>query len=379
MRNLSEKLARIAMEQPRAARPAPTGCYDVTHRFPLEGELPALHRLSAAALQAIDARLSLPSLDIRRVLFLDTETTGLSGGVGTVSFLVGLGWIEKDAFVLRQLVMRDYAEEPFLLHALLELFPRFDLLVTYNGKTFDVPLLRSRLVLHRLPQETVPEAHLDLLHPARALYKLRLTRCPLSVLESRVLDIHREGDLPGAEVPARYFEFLKTREFTLLEDVLRHNSQDIRTLGLLLLRLAQAYTAPQQLAFAQDVLSVGRVLERRGDRLMARRCFHLASRGETGFRARQLLAGSHRRDKEYLEAEQVYLEMLTRGEGGLLPYIELAKLLEHRRRDYPRALAYARAALKLAEGERQSAEIPALQHRMARLERKIQSKTERGD
>lgn len=371
MRNLGEKLAALSSQQPKAAKPAPTCCYERTGRFPLEGELESLHTLPLESVLAVDPRLPLASFDIRRVLFLDTETTGLSGGVGTVPFLVGAGWVEDDAFVLRQWVMRDYAEEPFLLHALLALFPRFDLLVTYNGKTFDLPLLHSRLVLHRLPDEQVPGAHLDLLHPARALYKLRLTRCPLSVLEQHVLGIRREGDLPGSEVPARYFEFLKTREFALLDDVLRHNAQDIRTLGLLLLRLCQAYTAPEQLSFAQDVLSVGRVLERRGDRPEARRCFRIAARGATGAHARQLLAGSHWRDAEFAEAEQIYLEMLTQGEGGLLPYVELAKLLEHRRRDYARALAYTRAAIRVAAERGAPESIPGLEWRKARLLRKM--------
>lgn len=378
MRNLGEKLAAISSQQPKAARPASTGCYEETHRFPLEGELASLKMLPLEAVLSVDPRLPLDSFDIRRVLFLDTETTGLSGGVGTVPFLVGAGWVEDNAFVLRQWVMRDYGEEPFLLHALLALLPRFDLLVTYNGKTFDLPLLLSRLVLHRLPDESVSMAHLDLLHPARALYKLRLARCPLSVLEQRVLDIRREDDLPGAEVPARYFEFLKTREFALLTDVLRHNAQDIRTLGLLLLRLCQAYTAPEQLSFSQDVLSVGRVLERRGHRAEARLCFRVAAQGETGARARQMLAGSHRRDAEFAEAEQIYLEMLSQGEGGLLPYVELAKLLEHRRRDHARALAYTRAALRVAARDGFSEAMPALERREARLLRKIQ-KTENNE
>lgn len=373
MRNLAEKLAAISSQQPKAARPAPTGCYVDTQRFPLDGALAALHTLPLDAVLAVDPRLPLDAFDIRRVLFLDTETTGLSGGVGTVPFLVGAGWVEEETFVLRQWVMRDYAEEPFLLSELLALLPRFDLLVTYNGKTFDLPLLLSRLVLHRMPGQVVmPEAHLDLLHPARALYKLRLTRCPLSVLEQRVLGIHREDDLPGSEVPARYFEFLKTREFVLLEDVLRHNAQDIRTLGLLLLRLCEAYTAPEQLSFDQDVLSVGRVLERRGNRPEARQCFRIASRGETGTRARQLLAGSHRRDAEFAEAERIYLEMLTRGEGDLLPYVELAKLLEHRQRAYTRALAYTQTALRVAAERGALASIPELERRKARLLRKIQ-------
>ena len=152
--------------------------------------------------------------------FLDTETTGLAGGTGTYAFLVGVGSIEASGFRLRQFFMRDYGEEASLLSRLDEYLAPFDVLITYNGKAYDQPLLetRFRMVRARHPFERME--HLDLLFGARRLWKLRLESCRLVDLENRILGVERQGDLPGEMIPYIYFDFLRTQQAFRLVPIL---------------------------------------------------------------------------------------------------------------------------------------------------------------
>ena len=145
-----------------------------------------------------------------RLVYLDTETTGLAGGTGTCAFLIGIGTVEGTQFVVRQFFLRDYPEEKAVLRALAEILDSFDGLVTYNGKTFDVPLLETRYALARLKSPFGRLLHLDALHPSRRLWRLRLESCKLTDLESAVLGIEREGDVAGSEIPGIYFDYLRT-------------------------------------------------------------------------------------------------------------------------------------------------------------------------
>ena len=263
MRGLRERLNAISKEPRAPAQPVSRDCFVRDTRVPL-CELGGIERTTIAQVRRVEPTFSGYGWDVRRLLFLDTETTGLSGGAGTLAFLIGVGYIEGDELVIRQLLMRDYPEEPILLSHVAEMMPRFDAYVTFNGKSFDLPLVHSRMTMHRMREAYRELPHLDLLHPARRIWKLRLGRCSLSSLEADVLGQGRQDDLPGAEVPQRYFEYLKTRDFELLEDVLHHNMLDIRSLAVLLARLCQAMDVPEQQAFSQDVFSAGRALERFG-------------------------------------------------------------------------------------------------------------------
>lgn len=315
-----------------------------------------------------------PGFDVRRTLFLDTETTGLRGA-GTVAFLVGLGWLDGDDFVVRQLLMRDYPEEVSLLEETAAVLERLDSIVTFNGKSFDVPLLRDRFVMARLRDRWREQPHLDLLHAARRTWKLRLGTCTLGNLEAAELGIHREGDLPGAEVPERFFAFLKTGDASLLDDVLRHNAQDIQTLYVLLGRLAGIYGAPEAQTSMLDVLSVGRALERAGEGERARRCFQVASVSTLSGQARLHLARSYRRERDYAQAAAAYRGMISQGEADVEVYKALAILLERYLQDIPGALAVTEQALwRFAGGgflHRASPEaLAALEKRRIRLRRR---------
>lgn len=313
--------------------------------------------------------------DIRRVLFIDTETTGLRGA-GTVAFLVGLGWVEGDSFIIRQLLMRDYPQEPSMLEELSAYLNRFSTLVSFNGKSFDLPLLRDRFVMARMRDRWREREHLDLLHVARRTWRLRLGACNLGALEIAELGVRRSGDLPGAEVPERYFQYLKTGDMALLDDVLRHNRQDIHSLALLLMRLAEVYDAPYAQESMLDVLSAGRALERFGEGALARRCFQVASVSALSRQARLHLARSYRREHSYEEAAQAYHGMIARGEADAQAYTALAILLERHLRRPGEALAVTEQALFRLSGAQwtdNNEAIHALMKRRKRLKGKIQA------
>ena len=300
---------------------------------------------------------------VERCLFLDTETTGLSGGAGTVAFLVGAAYVQEKQLVTEQFILRDYSDEPEMLLRLGELLARFDTAVTFNGKTFDMPLLEARYTLCRLREHWRALDQLDLLHPARRVWKLRLQSCRLANLEERVLGVRRENDLPGSEAPERFFRYLQSGDFSLLEDVIAHNLQDVVTLAVLLVKLANLFDEPLAARDSRDLYSLGRALEKQGD----------AQAAELYALSRDVPQGSYRlymlyrRAGEWERARAVLEAMVRKNQMGYLPHIELAKIYEHRERNYRRAIFYTKIALAMCEGR----EREAIERRLARLERKL--------
>ncbi|MEN6359502.1 MAG: ribonuclease H-like domain-containing protein, partial [Smithella sp.] len=159
-------------------------------------------------------------------LFLDTETTGLAGGTGTMAFLIGLGWFEEGHFQIRQILARDFGEEKAALTYLKEIASRKKFLVTFNGKAFDVNLLTTRFIMNRMQSDLAGLPHLDLLHPSRRILGHRLENCRLATLEEEILGVRREGDIPGWEIPQRYFDWLRRRDPRLLAGIFEHNRLD---------------------------------------------------------------------------------------------------------------------------------------------------------
>ena len=188
--------------------------------------------------------------DAGPLLFLDLETTGLAGGAGTYPFLVGCGWFDGAAFRVRQFFLSGFTAEPALLAAVEALAARFSGLVTYNGRSFDVPLLENRFALHRMEGRVTALPHVDLLHPARRLWRSEsaespsgqeasVSGCRLTELEHTLLGHERLGDVPGFEIPSRYFHFVRTGDARPLEAVLEHNRLDLLSLALVTARAAQ--------------------------------------------------------------------------------------------------------------------------------------------
>ena len=382
--NLRDKLRAVGGTggTPRPAGEASTDCRHFAVYRPAE-EFPGAYDLSAETLRMMSDRELPEDLDPRRILYLDTETTGL-GGSGTVAFLVGMGFLGDNGFEVHQFLMRDYPEEPFLLKHVAAGLGKFDVLCTFNGTTFDVPLLESRLLMNRMDRSCLDLPHLDLLHMCRRLWKLRLGRCNLGRLEEVILGKPRVDDLPGSEVPQRYFTYLKTKRMELLEDILKHNAQDIASLCVLLNHMADLYRHPEKIRFSEDVYSMGRALEKLERTEDARRCYRLARRGRMGDLAGSALAVSYRRTGEREEAVRIWKEMVRERRGGIEPYVELAKYEEHIRRNYTAALAWTeQAMIRLSEPSlRNDGTVQQLQnelqYRYQRLKRRIKEKEQHG-
>ena len=380
--NLMDKLRAVGgssgakrQETPEAERTRDCRHFSVSR--PAE-EFPGAWELTGETLSLMSGREMPEALDPRRILYLDTETTGL-GGSGTVAFLVGMGWLTDGGFEVHQFLMRDYPEEPYLLKHVAAGLERFDVLCTFNGTTFDVPLLESRFLMNRMDRECLDMPHVDLLHMSRRLWKLRLGRCNLGHLEEVILGQPREDDLPGSLVPQRYFDYLKTKQESMLQDVLNHNAQDIVSLCVLLNHMAELYLHPEKVQFSEDVYSMGRALERFRQTERARTCYRLASRGTMRAAASAALAASWRRAGNREEAARIWREMATEGRGGIAPMIELAKYEEHVRKDLQAALFWTEKAIaKISEpglsGESAVQEAKnELQYRHQRIRRKMQA------
>lgn len=376
---LRAKLNMMRSSAPAAQTPRGGGLICHVSREPLD---PAVFDLPSTGLRRIG--WCGPRFDIRRCLFLDTETTGLSGGAGTVAFLVGVGWVEGGDLVIEQLMLREYADEPELIDRLATRMADYDSVCTFNGRNFDMPLLETRFTMNRMRDRWKALENLDLLYPSRRAWKLRLGSCRLCNLEAEILGMPREDDLPGSEVPARFFQFMKTGDEALLDDIVRHNRQDIATLTRLLARLCALNDRPDLITDQRDQFSMGRSLERQGELKPAREMYRASARprpaGTLAALSGERIAGSanwrlyalSRRSGDWAGAEDVLLQMLRRRQMPGAVCVELAKLYEHRRKDYTRALDYALQSAGYTDGE------PAeqLEKRVARIRRKMTRHTE---
>ena len=306
-------------------------------------------------------------LDPKRLLSLDTETTGLFGAA-VQAFLVGLGYFREDGFHVRQLLMRNLGAEEELLNTLVKLFPSFDTVVTFNGKSFDIPLLETRMVFHRIRPE-IPETHIDLIHPARRIYKLRLESCRLSNLEARVFGAERVDDLDGSLIPGRYFHFIQIGDDTLLADILEHNRQDIVSMPLLVCAMCRALSGPSQEQADADLFSIGRYYMRQKDSEAAADYFSTVPEGLWALPAqwhRSLLL----KKTDPAAAAACWEEILARTPDYCPAMIELSKYHEHATRDLDAAYRYCLAALETNMGKYKYAK--ELASRRARLEKKLE-------
>ncbi len=314
---------------------------------------------------------AVPASSPERWAFLDTETTGLATGSGTYAFLVGVGRITPEGFRIRQFFMRDFAEEASLLHALDEHLAGFDVLVTYNGKTYDQPLLEARYVMTRRRPPFARLAHMDLLFGARRLWKLRLESCRLIELEHQVLGVEREGDLPGEMIPYVYFEYLRNRQAARLVPIFHHNAVDILTLACLAAIVPLAFRSPEDapLHHGADWVGLARWLlkaERRQEALaLLRRAVERGLSDDLLFRTLWEIALMEKRLGREAAAIAAFTELAsTRSPQRVAALQELAKHYEHRERNFALALEFTRAALEVEDSD-------VLRRRAERLKRRI--------
>lgn len=299
---------------------------------------------------------AIPSAHPTRWAFLDTETTGLAGGTGTYAFLVGIGSIDTQGFRVRQFFMRDFGEEASLLSALAGYLARFDVLITYNGKTYDQPLLETRFRMARTKPPFGAMEHLDLLFGARRLWKLRLESCRLVDLENQILGVERQGDLPGEMIPYYYFEYLRTKQGFQLAPIFHHNAMDILSLACLTAIVPFAFRAPDkaQVRHGADLVGLARWLrqaERQDEALdLLRRAVELGLPDHLLFRTLWDIALGERKLGREAAALAGFTELTaSRNPYRLQAYAELAKYYEHRERNYQMALEMTRTALALED------------------------------
>jgi uncharacterized protein YprB with RNaseH-like and TPR domain len=302
-----------------------------------------------------------------RWAFLDTETTGLAGGTGTYAFLIGVGSIDAEGFRLRQFFMRDYGEEASLLARLSEYLSRFDVLITYNGKAYDQPLLETRFRMSRARHPFGRLEHLDLLFGARRLWKLRLESCRLVDLENQILGVERQGDLPGEMIPYYYFDYLRSRQAFRLVPIFHHNAIDILSLACLTAIVPLAFRAPEAVAFRHgaDLIGLARWLlaaARHEEALrLLRRAVNLGLPDPLLFKTLWDAAVLEKRLGQFEAARAAFAELAAcRNPFRARAYEELAKHYEHRERDYAAALEMTRDALALDD-------TPGMRRRHERL------------
>jgi uncharacterized protein YprB with RNaseH-like and TPR domain len=346
--------------------------YPLTHHHGAPVGALTTHATGSLATLTGDARLA--PLDPTRAVILDTETTGLAGGTGTYTFLVGLGIVEGDAFVVRQFFLRQLSEERALLSALAEHLTGSGGLVTYNGRTFDWPLLTTRFTLARLRSSLPDLPHWDVLPMARRLWKGRLGSCSLGALEATLLGQPRHDDTPGWLIPQLYFDYLRDGDARRLAGVFAHNERDILALAALAGRACRALSDPfdGSVADGQDFAALARHAAACGRSARAmdlyRHALTLALPADEREVVQRHLSLLLKQARRWDEAAVMWQTML---DGPLFdsffPALELAKYYEHIQRDYGRAAVLVERLLAVADLRGSAAERAPLMHRLSRL------------
>ena len=323
-----------------------------------------------------------PSVRDGRLLFLDLETTGLAGGAGTYAFLVGCGWFEGATFRTRQFFLSNYTAERALLGGVAVDAAAASGVITYNGKSFDLPLIETRFALQRMTTPFAGLPHVDMLHPARRLWRRddhlgEATGCRLTMLEETLCGHRREGDVPGFEIPSRYFHFVRTGDPRPLEAVLEHNRLDLLALALVTARASRLLgEGAAGVRTAREAVGLGRLYERAGLMVQAAECYERAGDvpGDVMALAEALRAYALllRRGRRYDAAADAWSRLLELPQCPPIMAREASEALavhhEHRARDLEQARRFAVQSLQFEISEGRQA---AIRHRLARIDRKI--------
>jgi len=347
----------------------------------------SLELLSRGRDETISKRTRTALADPSKWLFLDTETTGLAGGTGTYAFLIGLAWWDAGALQVEQFFMRDFGEEHAILHEVAAHLAERPVLVTFNGKSFDWPLLENRFTMTRSIAVPKLAAHLDLLHPARALWKLRLGSVRLVELERQVLDArtlgwHREEDVLAALIPQHYFDYLRGGPAEPLAAVVRHNQMDLRGLAALVGKIDALLTSGVgDEVHSLDLFGLSRYLQRRGNSQRAHfactQAIDLGLPKEYDRQARRELALSAKRRGEHEQAAKLWHELAADESLGIYACVQLAIYYERRAKRLETALEFARLALAKVRRFRTNFLDRTASARNLRLEQTILSRVAR--
>jgi uncharacterized protein YprB with RNaseH-like and TPR domain len=354
-------------------------CFVLDRVYPLQychgvDRLESLLQQHPAYAAPFCAEPRLESLDFRDFLFVDTETTGLAGA-GTIAFMVGVAFFDRDAFVTRQYFLRDHGDEPAMLYLFDELLAHRQALITFNGRSFDLPLLDGRFVLNRMDSDLRDRPHIDLLLPARRLWRLRLESCALGSLERSLLGLQRsQEDVPGWMIPTLYNQYLLTGDGREIARVFYHNRIDLLSMVTLAARIVRQVAAPDPADHPIDLLALGRWLADLGRLAEAEQLLRLAAVPELPTPLYQqalihlgnLLKKAGRRD----EALTVWQQLACTSFDDVTAHVELAKHYEWYGGDLTSAWLWTEQALALLDGTNPSLQVE-LEHRLRRLEKKL--------
>jgi len=336
------------------------------------------------ALAKLSHDVAFEGLSLDSALFLDLETTGLAGGTGTLPFLVGMGYYRDGRFNVAQYFLSEMGDEGRMVRELGQFFREMDFksVVTYNGKAFDMPLLETRFALQRerFPLAGLP--HLDFLFSARHLWKHRYESCRLSHLAREIVRADRDEDIPGAEIPIRYFQYIRSGDFSLIEPILYHNQEDILSLlGVVIegaLLFDRGRRPSQDEADAMDLVGIGRLCESAGDLERSIELFEKALggdlSGEVSVQVRTKLSRHFKKNRAWDKA--VPLWQGAAGGDAFSSCRELAMYYEHREKNYEEAIRAAEEGLALAMGVSPQYEQD-FRKRLERLKHKVRRRQEK--
>ncbi len=337
-----------------------------------------------ASLEVLSKWIGDPNLtrfDPQSISFIDTETSGLAGGTGTYAFLIGIGTFTESGFNLSQFFMRDPFEEPAQLAAVLVALTNTEVLVTYNGKSFDIPLLNTRFITNGEPPPLITQSHIDLLHLARRLWRDRLPSRTLGSIEENILGLQRtEEDIPGWMVPTIYFDYIKTGDARPMKNVLYHNAMDIISLASLLNHISEILDDPYGGLVGEgiDLVSIAKIYEDLGEMDAAAECFAqgLEFNLPMDIRKQAVFRWSimEKRRSNYDKSMQLWQRAAEDEE--IYAYEELAKVYEHKFKEYSQAIHWTELAISILDSPNfsqfdRSLWIPKFEYRLKRLRRKV--------
>jgi uncharacterized protein len=354
----------------------------VKKRYPLSyihggislGKLLETSRDNISLLMAKDNDYS----DISNALFIDTETTGLSGGAGTVAFLIGTGFFDNDMFVVKQFFMRDYDEENALLTAFNELLSGYSMIVTFNGKAFDWNLILSRFIFNRIKPSINEPVNIDLLYPARRIWKNKLENCRLINLEEKILGEFRDDDIPGELIPSMYFNYIENRDTVEIKKIFHHNRLDILSMVSLLKKLCSMIERPfEKTDGNHELLGAGRIFEFNEEYDISIECLEKCLHSKNGYirqTATRRLSYMYKKKQDYQKAVKHWKGMISQNRNlSMFPVIELAKYYEHKEKNPGKALDIVKGAVRtgLLMENRNKTYFYDIKKRIARLEKKL--------
>ena len=338
-----------------------------------------------AALEIIAAWAKEPelaNLDLEQFVFIDTETTGLAGGTGTYTFMIGAGRFEGDEFRLAQFFLRDPAEESAQLAAFEQFIAPCEAIVSFNGKSFDMPLLNNRFIINGWPPPLKGAGHIDLLHLARRLWRARLPSRALGDLEVKILGATRsQQDVPGWMVADLYFDYLHTGDARPLLGVFYHNEIDVISMAALLNHMSMLLADPLNgdVRYGLDLIAIGKLYADLGYLDKATEIYqhgltHDDIHQEAYWKALEQLSFLHKKRGDVNEAIKLWDQAAE--EGQIYAHVELAKIYEHEQRDFSEAARCTQQAIAIVSTSEspdfeRAQWLPQLEHRLARLEKRL--------